>query len=131
MIKISLELLPKLKAYIHSEVGLFKETQAFGKNQYFLTDELLENIKNLINLQLSLATHQTSEVVRVLTLFSVFFMPISFVAAFYGMNFQHMPELSSKYGYPIIIGLMITIVCILFLWFKKRNWIKSRSKNLL
>lgn len=124
MLKMSLDLLPKLKTHFKSNIPLFKEMQEFGENQYFSAEEILENINNLINLQLSLASHQTSEVVRVLTLFSVFFMPLSFIAAFYGMNFEHMPELNSPYAYPIVIGLMVFIAFILFWWFKRKNWIK-------
>ncbi|HXH54189.1 MAG TPA: CorA family divalent cation transporter [Gammaproteobacteria bacterium] len=127
MLKMSLDLLPKLKVYFHLDVSLFKEMQELGESQYFSAEEVLENINNLINLQLSLASHQTSEVVRILTLVSVFFMPLSFIAAFYGMNFKNMPELSAQYGYPIVIGLMFLIGCILFLWFKKRKWIKSNN----
>jgi magnesium transporter len=127
MLKMSLDLLPKLKAGFSLDIPLFKEVQELGESQYFSTEEILENINNLINLQLSLASHQTSEVLRVLTLFSVFFMPLSFVAAFYGMNFKNMPELSTQYGYPIVIGVMLIIACALFVWFKRRKWIKSNS----
>jgi magnesium transporter len=125
MLKMSLDLFPRLKTHFYSEPALFKEAQELGESQYFAAEEILENINNLINLQLSLASHQTSEVLRVLTLFSVFFMPISFIAAFYGMNFKNMPELDALYAYPIIITLMLTIIGILFWWFKRKKWIKS------
>lgn len=124
MLKMSLDLLQKLKIHFNLETPLFKEIQELAESQYFSAEEVLENINNLINLQLSLASHQTSEVVRVLTLFSVFFMPISFVAAFYGMNFKNMPELDTQYGYPIVISVMFTVACALFLWFKRRKWIR-------
>ncbi len=126
MLKMSLDILPKLKDYFNPNVPLFKEMQELGQNQYFSAEEILENINNLIHLQLSLASHQTSEIVRILTLFSVFFMPLSFVAAFYGMNFKHMPELDTHYGYPIVIILMLAILCVLFLWFKRKRWIKNK-----
>lgn len=126
MLKMSLDLLPKLKDYFNANPPLFKEIQELGENQYFSAEEILENINNLITLQLSLASHQTSEVVRILTLFSVFFMPISFIAAFYGMNFKHMPELDTRYAYPIVIALMLVIVCSLFLWFKRKRWIRNK-----
>ncbi len=126
MLKMSLDVLPKLKDYFNSNPPRFKEIQELAENQYFSAEEILENINNLITLQLSLASHQTSEVVRILTLFSVFFMPISFIAAFYGMNFKHMPELSVRYAYPIVIALMLAIVCLLFLWFKRKRWIRNK-----
>lgn len=131
MLKMSLDVLPKIKHYFDPNLPLFKEIQELGENHYFSAEEILENINNLITLQLSLASHKTSEVVRILTLFSVFFMPISFIAAFYGMNFKHMPELDSRYGYPFVISAMFTLSCVLFFWFKKRKWIKLGNKKNL
>ena len=97
--------------------------QELGEAQYFASVELLDNVNNLINLQLSLSSQQTSEVVKVLTLFSVFFMPMTFLAGVYGMNFKHMPELDYKYSYPIVLCVMATIASILFTVFKRKKWL--------
>ncbi|MNN13667.1 Magnesium transport protein CorA [compost metagenome] len=60
---------------------------------------------------------------RILTIFSVFFMPITFVAGVYGMNFKNMPELEWYYGYPIAMAIMVAISMAIYLWFKRKGWL--------
>ena len=86
-------------------------------------DQTIENANNLLNLYISLASQRTNEVVRVLTLFSVFFMPLTFIVGIYGMNFQFMPELNSPYGYPAVIIIMAGITLSIYLWFRKNHWL--------
>ncbi len=124
MLKMTLDILPKLKTRYHLSAIKFHEVHELGQNQYYLSEEVLENVNNLINLQLTLASHQTSEVVRVLTLFSVFFMPLSFIVGFYGMNFKNFPSLEFEYALPALLLFMLSIECILYLWFKRKKWIK-------
>ncbi|MCA9049372.1 MAG: magnesium/cobalt transporter CorA [Planctomycetaceae bacterium] len=64
-----------------------------------------------------------NEVMKTLTIIATLFMPLSFIAGFYGMNFQHMPELTWRLGYPITIGLMLIVTSGLLLWFRRRKWI--------
>ncbi len=86
-------------------------------------DQTIENANNLLNLYISLSSQRTNEVVRVLTLFSVFFMPLTFIVGIYGMNFDIMPELRSPYGYPAVITLMGIITLGIYTWFKKKHWL--------
>ncbi len=60
---------------------------------------------------------------KTLTVIATLFMPLSFVAGFYGMNFQHMPELSLRYAYPATIGLMLIIACSFLYYFRRKGWI--------
>lgn len=90
----------------------------------YFSDELYEDATSLLNLQISLSSQRTNEVIRVLTIFSVFFMPLTFIVGIYGMNFDHMPELSWTYGYPAVGVLMLVIVCLIGWWFQKRGWLK-------
>jgi magnesium transporter len=60
---------------------------------------------------------------KVLTLFSAYFLPLTFIVGIYGMNFDNMPELRYRYGYPIIMGLMLLIFLLIFFWFKRRKWL--------
>lgn len=122
MLRMSLDLLPKIEKYSHSALPWFQDMKELGESLYFSTEEILENVNNLINLHLSLASNQTSEVVRILTFFSVFFMPISFIASIYGMNFKNMPELDYRYAYPIVLCVMLSISGTLFWWFKRKKW---------
>lgn len=73
---------------------------------------------------LSLNSHETNRVMKVLTIITTIFMPLSFLAGVYGMNFENMPELSWKYGYFVILFLMLMISTAMFLWFRKKGWFK-------
>lgn len=82
-------------------------------------DELMEDVQNLLSLHLSLSSHRTNEVMRFLTVVSLFFLPLTFIVGIYGMNFKFMPELSWKYGYASSWVLM-ALVCI-FIYYKVRD----------
>lgn len=84
---------------------------------------LSENINQLLNVYFSTSSQRTNEIMRVLTLFSVFFMPLTFIAGIYGMNFQYMPELAWEMGYPASLGLMLIISVVIFFWFKRKGWL--------
>lgn len=86
-------------------------------------DQLWEDINNLLSLYLSISAQRTNEVIRVLTIFSVFFLPLTFIVGVYGMNFTYMPELNWEYGYPFAIVLMIAVTFIIFFWFKRKKWL--------
>mgnify|MGYP001944943286 FL=1 len=73
---------------------------------------------------LSLNSHQTNNVMKVLTIITAIFAPLTFIAGIYGMNFENMPELTWKYGYFYSIGLMGAIGVLLYLWFKSKGWFK-------
>jgi len=96
---------------------------------YFYADELVENVNALLNLYISMqqqktneASHRTNEVMRILTIFSVFFMPLNFLASIYGMNFTYMPELGLAYGYPMVLAFMFATALSIFFWFRRKGW---------
>jgi magnesium transporter len=86
-------------------------------------DEVLDGSNHLLNIYISLSSQKTNEVVRVLTVFSVFFMPLTFIAGIYGMNFDFMPELRMKFGYPGVLIFMVMITGVIYLWFKRKGWL--------
>lgn len=92
-------------------------------NTYVRADALHDNATNLLNLYLALSSHRSNEIMGILTTISVFFLPLTFIAGLYGMNFQYMPELTQKWGYPAVLILMLSIVVGIYIWFKKRNWL--------
>ena len=82
-----------------------------------------EDLTNLQNIYLSMSAQKTNDVMKVLTIFSVFFMPLTFIAGIYGMNFEFMPELKSKFGYPGILLFMSITSGFIFLWFRRKKWL--------
>jgi magnesium transporter len=88
-----------------------------------LFDFMDENANHLLNIYFSLSSQRTNEVIRILTLFSVFFMPLTFIVGIYGMNFSFMPELRWEFGYPVVLLLMIAVSLSIFIWFKRKGWL--------
>ena len=80
------------------------------------------DVTNLLNMQLALAAHRTNEVVQVLTIFSAFFLPLTFIVGIYGMNFEHMPEITHPLGYPVVWIVMIAVSAAIWSWFRRRGW---------
>lgn len=99
--------------------NLIEDTQS----THSWADELLDEANNLLQLQFALAAHKTNEVVKVLTVFSAFFMPLTFLVGIYGMNFHNMPELSWVHGYAWAWGLMAVMSVGIWLWFKRKGWL--------
>lgn len=82
-----------------------------------------EDAGNLLNFYLSLAAHQTNEVMRILTIFSVFFLPLTFIVGVYGMNFEYMPELKMHYGYFGVWVVMVLLAIGIYIIFKRKKWL--------
>jgi magnesium transporter len=102
---------------------LFQDLRENAESMHFYADELLEDVNNLLHMQLSLASHRGNEVMRVLTIFSAFFLPLTFLVGVYGMNFKYMPELTKTWGYPMVLALMILIALAIFVWFRRKGWL--------
>jgi len=93
----------------------------------FRISDLLENYRDIIfgmlDIYLSSVSNRMNDIMKVLTIISTIFIPISFLAGFYGMNFLFMPELSNPIAYPFLIGIMATIAVIMLYFFKRKKWI--------
>jgi magnesium transporter len=84
-------------------------------------EDFLDEANSLLNIYLSSTSQKTNEVVKLLTIFSAFFLPLTFIVGVYGMNFDVVPELRWEYGYYIIWGIMLAVSLAIFGWFKRRK----------
>lgn len=91
--------------------------------------ELLEQIEydltsldSASNFYFSAQNQKMNQVMKTLTVVSVFFMPLTFIVGIYGMNFDNMPELHWKYGYFMVLGLMFLLLLGMIYYFKKKKW---------
>jgi magnesium transporter len=89
--------------------------------------DLAENYRDLISgaleAYLSVVSNRLNEIMKVLTIFSAVMLPLTFIAGVYGMNFENMPELHSRYGYYAVWGIMVVVAVGMLSFFWKRGWI--------
>jgi magnesium transporter len=125
MLSHTLDAVKKLIPASESTVPLYQDLRENVESMHFFADELLEDVNNLLSIQLAMASHRTGEVVRVLTVFSVFFLPLTFIVGIYGMNFDFMPELRQRWGYPAVMLGMGGVTLAIYLWFRRRGWLRG------
>jgi magnesium transporter len=82
-----------------------------------------EMLASLVDLYLSSASHRMNEVMRVLTVIATIFIPLTFIAGIYGMNFETMPELRHPWGYPLCLAAMGGLALGMVAWFRRRGWL--------
>ena len=106
-----------------------KENYSFFDRLHQKCLELLEQIEYDIttldsasNFYFSAQSHKMNEIMKTLTVVSVFFMPLTFIVGVYGMNFENMPELHWKYGYFVVLGCMLVLLLGMIFYFKKKKW---------
>jgi magnesium transporter len=80
-------------------------------------------LSGLLDIYLSSVSNRLNEVMKVLTIIATIFMPLTFLAGVYGMNFKYMPEVEWHYGYFAVLAFMVLLAGSMVLYFKKRKWI--------
>lgn len=122
---------------MRDDTGLVSsETQVFLRDCYDHTTQIIDILESfrdlaagLMDVYLSSLGFRTNEIMRVLTVFSVFFMPLTFIAGVYGMNFDtsvspfNMPELRWYFGYPICLIVMAAVALGMLVFFKRKHWL--------
>jgi len=110
--------------FVSPEVRTFlRDTHDHISQVVELADSCHEMSVGLIEIYLSGIGQRTGEIIKVLTLMTSIFIPLSFIAGVYGMNFEHMPELHGRLGYPMVLALMGAVAGGLLLYFRRRGWI--------
>lgn len=93
----------------------FERLHSLSQMHYEICGDLIEGY-------LSIASHQLNVTMRILTVITAIFVPLSFMAGLYGMNFEYMPELKSHYGYFYLLGAMLLCAGGLIFFFRRRRW---------
>ena len=88
-----------------------------------LTMLYYELASDLIDSHISIASHRLNQVMKILTIITAVFIPLGFLAGIYGMNLENMPDLHSRYGSIILLGVMASIVMLLLFVFRKMRWL--------
>lgn len=111
------------------ESSVHESTKIFLRDLYNNTVHILDTIdsqRDILNglqdLYISEISFKMNQIMKVLTIITTLFVPLSFLAGLYGMNFENIPELHFKYGYYALLTAMLLIVASLMIWFKKKNW---------
>jgi len=93
--------------------------------------ELAENLRELAaeltNMHYAHLSQRLNEVMKVLTIISTIFIPLSFFAGIWGMNFEYMPELKKPWAYPTALGLMLTVAGLLVVFFYRKGWLGEKK----
>ena len=112
-----------------ADAPYFRNAEEHSVSLLQRADDLVEGLSHLISINISLASHRTNEasqktndIMRILTVISVIFMPLNFIVGIYGMNFHSIPELSWRYGYFYALSLLATVGLSIAWYFKKRRW---------
>lgn len=88
-----------------------------------LAESMRDLVQSTMTTHLTISSNRLNEVMKVLTIISTIFMPLSFVAGIYGMNFHYMPELSQPWGYPMVWVVFLVIAGAMILFFRRRHWL--------
>ena len=120
-----------IAALLRDDCTLISDTtRTYLRDCYDHTIQLMDVIEtyrelcaDLRDFHLAEISLRSNEVMKTLTVIATLFMPLSFIAGFYGMNFHYMPELQSKFAYPLTIAMMITIASSFLYFFRRKGWI--------
>ena len=106
-----------------------------GTDRYFmdfrdLTIQVIESLETCLDLQsgimdlyMNTANNRMNKIMKLLTIMSTIFIPLTFIAGIYGMNFQNMPELETKWAYSAVWVFMVILAILMFILFSKKKWL--------
>jgi len=113
------------------ESPLFTEpTLVYLRDLYDHTIQVIDTVETfrdmisgMLDIYLSSVSNRMNEVMKVLTIIATIFIPLTFVAGIYGMNFQFMPELGWRFGYFAALGVMAVVAIVMMIYFKRKKWL--------
>jgi len=117
---------------LHQDEGrlIAKDTRKYLRDAYDHAIQVIDTVESyrdiasgLLDIYLSGVSNKTNDTMKVLTIISTIFMPLTFIAGVYGMNFDNMPELHLRYGYFWTLGVMLVICLLMVAWFRRKGWL--------
>jgi magnesium transporter len=107
-----------------------KSTSLYLRDVYDHTIQVMDSVdtfrdmlSGMLDIYLSSVSNRMNEVMKVLTVIATIFIPLTFIAGIYGMNFRYMPELNQTWSYPAILILMLTIAIVMLIYFRRKKWV--------
>jgi magnesium transporter len=119
-----------LSSMERGDIDLIKpQTNIFIRDVYDHTIHAIDTIEiyremlsGMLEIYLSSISNRLNEIMKVLTIITTIFIPLSFIASLYGMNFEYMPEIHSRFGYPVVLSVMFILGASMFYYFKRKKW---------
>ena len=120
-----------VSALERSDSSLIQEsTRIYLKDVYDHTVQVIDSVETfrdmlsgMLDVYLSSISNKMNEIMKVLTIIATIFIPLTFIAGVYGMNFENMPELKWRWGYPAIWSVMLFIGILMLVYFRKKKWL--------
>jgi magnesium transporter len=114
-----------------SESPLIREaTGVYVRDVYDHAIQVIDTVETfrdvlagMLDIYLSSVSNRMNEVMKVLTIIATLFIPLTFVAGLYGMNFKYMPELEWPWGYPMVLAIMIAVAALMVAFFRRKRWL--------
>jgi magnesium transporter len=107
-----------------------KETGIFIRDVYDHTIQVIDTVETLrdlvsgmLDIYLSVVSNKMNEVMKVLTIIATIFIPLTFIAGIYGMNFKYMPELEIPWGYGGVLATMVVVALVMVFYFRRKHWL--------
>jgi len=104
----------------------FRDTLDHASQAVEVVDTYRELVTGMMNTHLSVAANRTNEVMKILTIMASIFIPLTFLAGIYGMNFENMPELHQRWAYPALLVIMLLSALGMLVYFRRKGWLGSR-----
>ncbi|MBK5193475.1 MAG: magnesium and cobalt transport protein CorA, partial [Flavobacteriaceae bacterium] len=106
------------------------KTRNYFRDLYDHVIQVSENIdiyremtRGLMEMYMTTISNRMNEVMKVLTIIATIFIPLTFIAGVYGMNFEYIPELQWKYSYFVLWGIMIVVFLLMLYYFRRKKWL--------
>jgi magnesium transporter len=106
------------------QLPFFRDVYDHATRLVDLTDDARDLLGGVLEAHLSMVSSRANEIMKVLTMTATVFLPITFIAGVYGMNFEYMPELHWRWGYPAVLAAIALTAAAFLWWFRRRGWLE-------